>query len=70
MLVNGEQFIRRARKWAKARGAEFRVESSRGKGGHQMLYLADRLTTVKTGEINTGLFRAMLKQLAIPKEEF
>ena len=68
--MNGAQFIRRARKWAKAHDVVARVESSRGKGGHQMLYLGERLTTVKTGEIQSGLFNAMLKQLGIPREEF
>lgn len=68
--MNGDQFIRQARKWAKANGLPYRVESSRGKGGHQTFYLCDRLTVVKTGEIGTGLLMAMLKQLDIPKGEF
>ena len=68
--MNGAQFIRRARKWAKAHDVEFRVDASRGKGGHQMLYLGARMTTVKTGEIKTGLLGAMLKQLGVSKEEF
>ncbi len=68
--MNGKQFIRRARKWAKANGLPERVEASRGKGGHQTQYIGKRLTTVKSGEIGTGLLRAMLDQLGIPKDEF
>lgn len=68
--MNGDQFIRRARKWAKANGLEERVVASRGKGGHQTQYIGGRFTVVKTGEIGTGLLRAMLKQLDIPKDEF
>jgi hypothetical protein len=68
--MNGEQFIRRARRWARVNGVSFRLEASRGKGGHRMLYLGERVTTVKTGEIKEGLLSAMLKQLAIPKAEF
>jgi hypothetical protein len=68
--MNGKQFIRQAQKWAKAHDAETRLVKSRGKGGHQTLYVGNRWTTVKTGEIATGLFNAMLKQLGIPKEEF
>jgi hypothetical protein len=68
--MNGDQFIRRARKWAKANHSDFRVDSSRGKGGHQLLYIGAAMTTVKTSEIGAGLLRAMLKQLNIPPEEF
>lgn len=44
--------------------------ASRGKGGHQTLYVGDRFTVVQTGEIPKGTFYAMLRQLGIPKEEF
>jgi hypothetical protein len=69
-LVNGKQFIRRAAKWSKARGKELVVDASRGKGGHQMVRIGDRWTTVQTGELKPGIFHAMLKQLGIPKDEF
>lgn len=68
--MNGSEFIRRARKWAKAKGHAVHVDSSRGKGGHQTLYVGERFTVVKTGEIKTGLLHAMLKQAGIPKDEF
>ena len=68
--MNGDQFIRRTRQWAKAHGVEFRLDASRGKGGHRMLFLGQRATTVKSGEIGTGLLSAMLGQLGIPKGEF
>lgn len=68
--MNGDQFIRRARKWAKANDLDFRVESSRGKGGHQLLYIGRAMTNVKTSEIGLGLLRAMLKPLNIPPEAF
>ena len=68
--MDGDQFIRRARKWAKANGLTERVDSSRGKGGHVTQWIGERFTIVKTGEIKTGLLHAMLKQLAIPKDEF
>ncbi|HZR87922.1 MAG TPA: hypothetical protein VFB02_14020 [Bradyrhizobium sp.] len=68
--MNGKEFIRKARKWAKANDREFAVNASRGKGGHKMVQVGDRRTTVKTGEIGTGLLAAMLEQLNIPKGEF
>lgn len=46
------------------------VEPSRGKGGHVTQVIGGRFTVVKTGEIATGLLHAMLKQLAIPRDEF
>ena len=35
-----------------------------------MLYLGRRRTVVKQGELKTGTFRAMLKQLGIREEDF
>jgi hypothetical protein len=70
LVLNGDQFIRRARKWARANDRDIRVEASRGKGGHQLLYIGSDMTIVKTSEIGAGLLRAMLKQLNIPPEEF
>jgi len=68
--VNGKQFIRAARVWAQAHGAPFSVEKCRGKGGHKILRVGDKWTTVQTGELKPGVFHAMLKQLGIPREEF
>lgn len=68
--MNGKQFIRQATKWAKAHGQAITVEASRGKGGHQIVRIGARWTTVQTGELKPGVFHAMLKQLGIPKEEF
>lgn len=68
--MNGKQFIRQARKWANANGQTMTVEKSRGKGGHQVVRIGGKWTTVKTGEIGTGLLNAMLGQLGIPKEVF
>jgi hypothetical protein len=68
--VNGKQFIRQTRGWARAHGVDFEVERKRGKGGHQIVRVGEHWTTVKSGEIKTGLLSAMLAQLGIPKGEF
>jgi len=68
--MNGKQFIKAARKWARSNGVAFEVEASRGKGGHQISRIGNRWTTVQTGELKPGVFYAMLKQLDIPREEF
>ena len=68
--VNGREFIDRAAAWAKLHDRPWRVDPSRGKGGHRLLYVGDRRTTVQTGDIPPGTYHAMLKQLGIDKAEF
>ena len=68
--VNGRQFIRRARRWANAKGHAMVVDKSRGNGGHQIVWINARRTTVKTGEIGKGLLAEMLDQLAVSRDEF
>ena len=48
----------------------YRFDTRHGKGSHGMLYVGDRRTTVKQGELATGTFRNMLQQLDIAKEDF
>ena len=50
--------------------SKFVVDPSRGKGGHQMVRIGEKWTTVQTGELRPGIFDSMLKQLGIPKDEF
>ncbi len=68
--MTGDQFIRNARKWAKAHGRELIVKSDEGKGSHRKVYLGEHWTTVKHGEISKPLLVAMLKQLGIPRDQF
>jgi len=68
--MNGTEFIRRAKRYAKQAGQECRFEAQHGKGSHGRLYVGANFTTVKHGEIPPGLLGAMLKQLNIKKEDF
>jgi len=68
--VNGREFIRRARRYAKKTGQECRFEAGHGKGSHGRLYVGKSFTTVKRNEIDPALLGAMLKQLKIRKEDF
>lgn len=68
--MNGKEFIRRLRAYAKANGLDLAISPERGKGGHQLVRLADRPTTVKSGQIGKGLLAKMLRDLAVPKEKF
>jgi predicted RNA binding protein YcfA (HicA-like mRNA interferase family) len=69
-LVNGAEFVRRTKRYASKAGLTIRFDTDHGKGSHGMLYIGHRRTVVQRGELKPGTFRAMLKQLGIPKEDF
>lgn len=66
--MNGKDFKRAVRELAKRNGVSFR-EDNRGKGSHERVYYGDKFTTVKHGEIGSGLLSAMCRQLGIDKRE-
>lgn len=70
--MNGRQFVRHVRKWAKAKGLDVRFAASEGSGSHGTLYVGNRKTTVKDRkkDIGKGLLNKMLADLAIAKDEF
>lgn len=68
--MNGTEFIKQARRYAKRVGQDFRIDARRGKGSHAILYIGERRTTVQRGELKPGTFRNMLRQLKIRKEDF
>lgn len=67
--MNGKEFIRKVRKFARTNQVVVRVEPGKGKGSHQRLYYGDQFTTVKSSEIKEGLLNAMCKQLGINKDD-
>lgn len=68
--MDGREFTRRVKRYAKSAGLEFRFVSGQGKGSHGMLYLDGRMVVVKRSELSKGLLAGMLKELRIPKERF
>lgn len=68
--MNGTEFIKRAKRYAKKNGIECRFEAGSGKGSHGRLYVGGRFTTVKRSEISKGLLSAMLTQLKIDRRKF
>jgi predicted RNA binding protein YcfA (HicA-like mRNA interferase family) len=68
--VNGREFIRRARRYARKTGKEWYFNPSHGKGSHGMLYVGGQRTIVPRKEIGPGLFTGMLRDLGIDKEDF
>lgn len=65
--MNVREFLRRLHAYARARKIEFRVVRNRGKGGHQMVHLGGRKTTVPAPNkvLKRGTLRAILAQLGV-----
>ena len=68
--MNGREFIRRARGYARRNRLEFDFDPSHGKGSHGTLTIGNRITRVQHGEIPRRTFFAMLRQLGIDNREF
>jgi mRNA interferase HicA len=66
--MDAAEFLRKVRKYARARGLAYGLDTSQGKGSHAMLYLGGRRTVVPLHagrEIGKGLLHAMLKDLGL-----
>jgi hypothetical protein len=68
--VNGTEFIRRAKRYAKKNRLTIRFDATHGKGSHGRLLIGGKMTTIKRTEISKSLLSAMLKDLGIDKGEF
>ena len=70
-FVRGNEFIRRMRKRARARGVAFAWLPELGKGSHGVLIFGDRRTVVRNprDELKTGTLHAMLKQLGLSLDD-
>jgi hypothetical protein len=60
-----DRFIAELRDAAKARGLSFKVETWRGKGGHAMVWVGDKVTTVPSREIDPKTARKIRKALGL-----
>lgn len=68
--MNGREFIRRARRYARRNGLEFEFDPSRGKGSHGELHMGGRTAFVPHGEIATGTLMSIFRQLGIDRRGF
>ena len=68
--MNGREFVRRARRYARANGLEWSFDPARGKGSHGTFYLGNPKTIVQHGEISPGLLLDMLRDLDIDRRRF
>jgi len=60
-----DRFIADLREEARRRGSVFRVEYRRGKGGHAMVWVDERFTTLPSREIDPKTARKIKKQLGL-----
>jgi hypothetical protein len=61
------RFIAELRDQARTLGLTFRVDYRKGKGGHAMVYVGDKLTTLPSREIDPKTARKIRKQLGLAK---
>jgi hypothetical protein len=63
--VKREALLRALRRYARKRGIAFDVEPARGKGAHYRVRLAERVTTIQSGELSPFHVERICKQLGI-----
>ena len=68
--MNGREFLRRARRYARKTGQEFRFDPAHGKGSHGRVYVGPRFATVQRSEMSPSVLAAVLRQLGINRREF
>ncbi len=60
------QFIARLRRLARKQGLPLTIIEKRGKGSHITVALGGRRTILKSGELQPGYVRVVLRQLGLP----
>ena len=60
-----DRFIADLRKEARERGLSFKIETWRGKGGHAMVFVGDKMTTLPSREIDPKTARKIRKALGL-----
>ncbi len=60
-----DKFMAELREEARRKGLSFRAEEWRGKGGHMMVFVGNRVTTVPSREIDPKTARKIRKQLGL-----
>ena len=68
--MNGAEFQRRARRYARRNGLTWQFEPSKGKGSHGTFYLGNRRAVVQHGEIKIDTLMGMFRDLGIDRRRF
>ncbi len=63
------KLIKEVRGWTRDNDVSFEIDEIAGKGSHIRLFVGDRSTIVKHGELSPAYVDLVLKQLGIPKDE-
>jgi hypothetical protein len=63
MATKRDRFVAEVRELAKKRRLNFRLETWRGKGGHALLWVGNRVTTLPSREIDPKTAKKILKAL-------
>ena len=66
--TRGIGFLAELRDGAKARGLAFKVEKARGKGGHALVWVGPRWTTIPSRDIDPKTARKIRKALGLNEE--
>jgi len=64
--VNRDGFLRALRRYCRKNGMFFRLDEARGKGGHAVVWVGERRTTVQS-DLNESRVERILKQLGLDK---
>jgi hypothetical protein len=65
MAHKRDQFVAKVRELAKERGLDCRLETWRGKGGHVLLRVGAKFTTLPSREIDPKTAKKILKALGL-----
>ena len=60
-----DSFIAELREEARRRGLSFKVDTRRGKGGHAMIWLGTKVTTLPSREIDPKTARKIRRTLGL-----
>ena len=70
--MNGNEFLRRLKRYGRQHGLEVALDEKRGKGSHATVFLGEHYTVLKDRkkELGSGLLRAMLSDLGVDPGAF
>lgn len=60
-----DKFLGQLRDEARQRGLDVRIERQRGKGGHALIWIGDRVSTIPSREIDPKTARKIRKALGL-----
>ena len=64
-LMKQAELVRKLRRLARRTGTDFHTLKTQGKGSHITLFYGDRRSTCPQGELKTGTFHKVLRDLGL-----